>query len=88
MNRNALRIHDRDNVAVAIREIAAGDPVVGIEGLDLRAVETIPRNHKVALAEVAQNGPVLKYGEIIGFAARPIRPGEWVHTHNLKGEES
>lgn len=86
MSRNALRIHESDNVAVAICEIAAGEPVRGIEGLDLRAVETIPRNHKVALAEVPVNGPVRKYGEIIGFAAKPIRPGEWVHTHNLKGE--
>lgn len=86
MSRNALRIHDSDNVAVAIREIAAGERLCGIEGLDLEAVETIPKNHKVALAEVATNGPVRKYGEVIGFAAKPIRPGQWVHTHNLKGE--
>jgi altronate hydrolase len=87
METNAVRIDPRDNVAVAIREIKAGEAVTGIGDLKLRANEDIMRNHKVAIAEVPENGPVRKYGETIGYASGPIRPGDWVHTHNLKWEE-
>ena len=87
METNAVLVNPRDNIAVAIKEIKAGETVTGIGALELQANEDIMRNHKVAITEVAENDPVLKYGERIGFASRPIRPGDWVHSHNLKWEE-
>lgn len=87
MKTNAVHVNPKDNVAVAIREIKAGESVTGIGDLELRANEDIMRNHKVAIAQVAENEPVLKYGETIGFASGPIRPGDWVHSHNMKWEE-
>ena len=87
METNAVLVNPRDNIAVAIREIKAGETVTGIGARELRANEDIMRNHKVAVAEVAENEPVLKYGEKIGFASKPIRAGDWVHSHNLKWEE-
>ena len=87
MDANAVLINPKDNIAVAIREIQAGEAVTGIGGRRVRANEDIMRNHKVAIAEVAENEPVLKYGERIGFASKPIRAGDWVHSHNLKWEE-
>ncbi len=32
---------------------------------------------------IAQGEPVRRYNQIIGFASKPIAPGEHVHTHNL-----
>ena len=87
METNAVLVNSRDNIAVAIKEIKAGETVTGIGDLELQANEDIMRNHKVAIAEVAEDEPVLKYGEKIGFASKPIRPGDWVHSHNLKWEE-
>ena len=87
METNAVLVNPKDNIAVAIKEIKAGEAVTGIGDREVRANEDIMRNHKVAIAEVAENAPVLKYGETIGFASRPIRPGDWVHSHNLKWEE-
>ena len=87
MKKNAVLVNPKDNIAVAIEEIKAGEAVTGIGDVDVRANEDIMRNHKVAIAELAENAPVLKYGERIGFASKPIRPGDWVHTHNLKWEE-
>lgn len=43
----------------------------------------IPAGHKVALHDIPAGGAVIKYGHPIGRATRPIRAGEWVHTHNL-----
>lgn len=83
---NVIRIDPRDNVAVAFQGLKRGEPVTGIPGVEVTANEDIPKNHKVALREIPENCPVIKYGESIGVATRPIRPGDWVHTHNLSSE--
>lgn len=78
---SVIRLHPDDDVAIATRELAAGAPVPGIQGLSLRSA--VSAGHKVALREVAQGQPVRRYGQIIGFATQPIRPGDHVHTQNL-----
>ena len=45
--------------------------------------EPVRMGHKIALVEIAPGQPIVKYGQIIGFASRPIAPGQWVHTHNV-----
>jgi altronate hydrolase len=84
---NVMVINLKDNVAVALVEIKAGEPLVGVAGKELTAKEDIRRNHKVALAEIPAGGRIIKYGESIGAASRAIEPGQWVHTHNLKSED-
>jgi len=69
----------RDDVAIAREQLLPGSPLDGehaVAGL-------IPAGHKAALRDIAQGEPVRRYGQIIGFASRPIRRGEHVHTHNL-----
>ena len=79
-----IRLNAQDNVAVAL------------QGLDAKAVinkagvvceEEIPAGHKVALNEIRGKEPIRKYGQIIGFATKTIRPGEWVHNHNMTIEK-
>ncbi|MDR2523180.1 MAG: UxaA family hydrolase [Synergistaceae bacterium] len=78
----------KDNVAVVIHDVAAGDVVTvrqetGI--LKLTAVTAVPAGHKIALRDFQQNEHVLKYGEVIGGAAEHIPAGAHVHVHNLEG---
>lgn len=73
-----IRIHPRDNVAVALRPIASG--TVTPWGTS----EEILQGHKMALEKIAPGEPVIKYGFPIGRASTPIEPGQWVHTHNVK----
>jgi len=80
---NAVRIHPSDNVAVVIKEIHPGEPILGVRQ-KISARQNIPRNHKVALIEIPAGAKIIKYGETIGIAAQVIQPGDWVHTHNLK----
>ncbi|HEY4461444.1 MAG TPA: altronate dehydratase family protein, partial [Streptosporangiaceae bacterium] len=49
--------------------------------------QDIPRGHKVALAGIAAGDPVLRYGQIIGFAAADIAAGDHVHVHNVEYRE-
>jgi arabinonate dehydratase len=73
-----VRLAADDNVVVAIDPIVAGTEAAGVT-----ARERVPRGHKMAIASVAAGAPVRKYGQVIGFAARTIVPGEWVHEHNV-----
>ncbi|MCH4564343.1 altronate dehydratase family protein [Halomonas sp. EGI 63088] len=73
-------LNSEDNVAVARSRI---DPEVTGEVLGVRPLSRIPRGHKIALRPIPSGSPVLKYGQIIGFATRDIPAGEHVHTHNL-----
>src|SRR6516162_7109974 len=45
-------------------------------------VERIPAGHKVAIKSIAPGEPILRYGQVIGFATAPIAPGQHVHTQN------
>ncbi len=73
-----IRLATGDNVVVAVDKIAPG-----VEAAGAIARERIPRGHKMAVAAIAPNEPVRKYGQIVGFAAKPIVPGDWVHEHNV-----
>ncbi len=86
MNDNILIIHSRDNVAVALRTLGAGELAVakGIEGF--RALEEIPASHKIALKDISRGEEIIKYGEIVAVSTRDIKRGEWVHTHNLESK--
>lgn len=83
MNTEALHvIHANDNVAVALTDLPVGLTVT-LEGRPLALVDAVPFGHKVALTDIAQGTPVVKYGESIGLATCPIRRGQHVHVHNI-----
>jgi|YelNatPaOPRAMG01_1025707.scaffolds.fasta_scaffold63285_2 altronate hydrolase len=83
---NVLVVHPRDNVGIAVKAVAAGEAVV-IQGQEwFRALEDIPANHKIALADIAPNEEIIKYGEPIAVSTQPIQKGRWVHTHNLASQ--
>jgi len=70
-----VRLSDADNVVTAIAQLAPGE-----DG----AAELIPRGHKMAARAIARGEAVLKYAQVIGYAAGDIGPGAHVHTHNLE----
>jgi altronate hydrolase len=71
-----------DDVAVAIREIEAGERLE-VSGLSVQAAERIPRGHKIALRDVPAGESVRKFGWPIGRATQNIGAGALVHTGNL-----
>ena len=74
-----LVLNAKDNVGVVPANVDAGRALVN----GVVAAERIPRGHKVAIAPIAEGAAVLKYGQIIGYATKAIRPGEHVHLQNL-----
>jgi altronate dehydratase len=83
---NLILSHPKDNVATAKSPIKLGTSFTISKGKKIIAKEEIPFAHKIALRRIPRDGAVVKYGERIGRAIREIKPGEWVHIHNVTGE--
>lgn len=87
MRWDAIALDPADDVAVALRDVAAGVPARVRQGEAVR--ELVPRapialGHKFALRALAPGDTVRKYGQPIGAATAAIAPGEHVHVHNLR----
>lgn len=82
--------HNRgDHVAVAVAPISAGEEIVVVYMDDdgevrVRAQADVPYGHKVAVAELGADEPVIEYSTQVGVARQSIQPGDYVHTHNIK----
>lgn len=79
-------LHARDDVATALRALAAGEAVHVRCGDAARTVvvnEAIPLGHKIALRPLERGTRIRKYGEFIGRLTANVPEGAWVHSHNL-----
>ena len=79
---DVLRVHPRDNVLVALRDLQPGE-TVRLPSDELVVKSVVPRGHKLAAGGIDAGAAVRKYGWPIGLATRDIASGEHVHTHNL-----
>ena len=79
MANDFVRLDPRDNVVTATRALPVGTM---IDDVVTRAA--IPRGHKLATTAIAAGMPVLKYAQVIGYAAADIAPGDHVHVDNLE----
>lgn len=77
--RSYILLSDDDNVAVATQQLITGTAAGSLELL-----ANIPRGHKFAIRSIGSGDPILKYGQIIGFATAAIEAGSHVHVHNVR----
>jgi altronate hydrolase len=75
-----IRLHPADDVVIARQQLVGGTKLLDE---DVTVAGLVPPGHKVATRAIAVGAPVRRYNQIIGFASRPIAPGEHVHLHNL-----
>lgn len=78
-----FKIHNDDNVAVALENIKAGYTENGIT-----ALQDIPFGHKISLGDMRAGEKVIKYGYPIGHIIQDTPAGSRVHEHNLKTDLS
>ncbi|WP_417432607.1 UxaA family hydrolase [Hoeflea sp.] len=75
-----IRLNPADNVIIALKDLASGATVAG---LDIPLAGAVARGHKIATRQIAEGEKVIRYGQTIGVATQAIAPGEHVHVHNL-----
>jgi altronate dehydratase small subunit len=80
-----LMLAPEDNVAAAKTTIPAGESLL-IAGAQVVCGQILPTGHKVAIRPIAPGEKIVKYGAPIGSATRAIRPGDLVHTHNVRSD--
>ena len=76
-----LKLHDRDNVAIAIQALEAGRVI------DDMVIKTeVPLGHKVATVSLRSGDRIYKWGVPIGTTTVEISAGDHVHLHNMKSD--
>ncbi len=86
----SILLHELDDdVGVAVADLKKGSEAgaVTLEGKPAGSIklrDNVPLGHKVALRDLSEDKPVIKYGRQIGRAVRDIAKGAHVHIHNLK----
>jgi altronate hydrolase len=78
-----IRLTNNDQVAIALKPFTAGESVVLEDGTSLVLTDDVPKGHKILTQPVSKGQDVLKFGYSIGKAKEDLKPGVWVHTHNL-----
>lgn len=71
-----IKVHTDDNVAIIVN--AGGLEAGTIFPCGLTLVEHVPQGHKVALTDLKEGESIIRYGEVIGYAIRPIIRGSWI----------
>jgi altronate hydrolase len=83
---NIVVLADKDNVGIAVRDIAAGELARASEGRSVRTSQAIPLGHKVALKPIGRGGLIVRFGVPVGVATADIPTGSLVHVHNVKSQ--
>ncbi|MBC9877420.1 galactarate dehydratase [Bradyrhizobium sp. INPA01-394B] len=81
-----IKLNARDNVAIVVNDFGLPAGSRFACGLTLRAF--VPQGHKTALIDIAQDEPIIRYGEVIGYALSPISAGEWVDEARIRMPEA
>jgi SAF domain len=83
--RRFVLLHESDTVLVCAHPAAAGS-TVWIDGAAFLLKSDVALGHKIARVPMQAGDKVLRYGVPIGSMLAPVRPGDHVHSHNLKSD--
>jgi galactarate dehydratase len=77
-----IRLNPADNVAIIANDfgLPAGTRLAG--GITLKM--HVPQGHKIALHDLVEGQPVIRYGEVIGYAGSAIQKGEWIDEARIR----
>ena len=87
--KKALMMDARDNVATAIGAVTAGEEVAILSTKQevvqrIKARDSLPLGHKIAVMDISSGDEIRKYGAVIGRASKDITAGQYVHIHNVE----
>ncbi|TRW23862.1 altronate dehydratase [Flavobacterium zepuense] len=83
MAHSVLKIHSKDNVIVALANLAKGDTIL-FEGHTYVLQENIPAKHKFYMQDMQPGDEVFMYGVLVGKIQQPVKAGNRMSTENLK----
>ena len=66
-----IKLNERDNVAIVVNDF--GLPAGSRFDCGLTLCAFVPQGHKTALVDIADGAPIIRYGEVIGYAVADLR---------------
>ncbi|WP_186757737.1 UxaA family hydrolase [Echinicola salinicaeni] len=87
MTHKILKIHPKDNVLVALKDLEKGE-VIHFEGKEIILTHAVKAKHKFAEESLATEEEIFMYGIICGKAMSPIAKGEVLTTENVAHKTS
>lgn len=83
MSQIVLKVHPKDNVIVALKDLAKGQ-TIEYEGSTYIMQEDIPAKHKFFMQDMKQGQEITMYGVLVGKAQMDIAQGVRMSTENTK----
>lgn len=83
MKTKVLKINPKDNVLVALQNIAKGETIL-FEGEEYLIKEDIPAKHKFFMADYQPGTEILMYGILVGKTQIPVEKGQRMSVENTK----
>ena len=83
MKNIVLKVHERDNVIVALTDLEKGSEI-SFEGEEYKLVDKVLAKHKFYTSDIKKGGEVIMYGVLVGRVQRDVSKGELMTTENLK----
>ena len=77
----AIKVNEKDNVAVVIAPARKGDE---LEGFGITLLDDIPQGHKAALVPLKKGDAVTRYGVTLGYMMVDVQPGNWINEHMIE----
>ncbi len=78
-----LRIHPKDNVLVALQDLAQGT-AINFEGDTFNLTSPVAAKHKFSLVDLQPGDDILMYGVLVGKATQPIPKGGPISTQTIR----
>ena len=78
-----LQIHHRDNVLVALRDLAKGEQVL-FDHISYTMLDEVRAKHKFFMQDMKTGDEVIMYGVLVGKAQHPVAKGALMTTDNVK----
>lgn len=83
MKHSVLKLHDDDNVLIALRDLRQGERI-DLPGHSLTLTSNVLAKHKFTTTDLAVGSPVLMYGVLVGKATEHIPQGSALNTSNIR----
>ncbi len=81
--KRVLKVHERDNVIIALTYLKKDEPVQW-NGHEYFLKENIPVKHKFFAADISKGGEVFMYGLLVGKTQMPVKKGGLMTVQNVK----
>ncbi len=83
MSQIVLKVHPKDNVIVALKDLSKGQ-TIQYEGSSYVMQEDIPAKHKFFMQDMKKGDEITMYGVLVGKAQMDITQGARMSTENTK----